>query len=184
MFAASPYRAVATRSRPTPRVVEEAPSAEGRAIRTTPENPTTSPAACRAAGADPSSHQANSAANRGMAPLIIPATEDATHCWATANSSRGTAIHTTPSSARRGQSSRATGLRARAEVATAAVPRAIRRNAIRPGPNASSPSAMKMNDEPHIAAMAASSPHSAGPNASARVPRAVEITVFVRIRLG
>src|ERR671918_697160 len=177
MFAASPYSTVATRASALPRTVPPAPPAEDRLTRTTPANPTVRPRAWRGPGNLRRKSEANSAANRGMAPLIIPALDEARPTsWAIGNKRSGIAVHTKASSTTRGQSSRATGVRLRRMNPRASAPITIRATAITAGRNASRPMSIHRNEEPHIRATAESSPHSAGPNASGRVPWAVERT--------
>ena len=116
------------------------------------------------------------AAKIGTAPLSIPASEESIHCCPIGNSSNGAAIQTTPSSATRGRSLRSTGRWDPRNSESVSIPTATRPNATTPGPKCSRPISMNRKDEPHMAAIAARSPHSCGPNASRLVPSAVSIS--------
>src|SRR5918996_3431408 len=166
----------------TPAAVPAASPAEGTAIRTIPPNPMPRPASWAGPGTLRRRIAATRAANRGMAPLIIPlSAEDTPRSWASGNRTRGTAIHTRPRRASRGQSDRATGVRDLGASDRAAAPRARRRRATTPGRKDSRPIPIQRNDDPHIAAIAARRAHSVGPKASRRVPSAVATTRAVRM---
>src|SRR5918992_2277377 len=177
MLAAMPYRTVAARARTVPTALPEAPVADATLISPTPANPTSSPTICTAPGGRRRRMVAKTAANSGTAPLIMPAAEEETpRSWAIGNRRRGIAVHTRARRTIRGQSSRATGVRLRRTRKRAAAPSAIRTSVINAGWKASRPMAIHRNEEPHISATEARSPHSAIPKASGRVPGAVDIT--------
>ena len=119
----------------------------------------------------------------GKAPLTMPASDESIHCWPIAISNSGAAIQKSPSSATRGRSARSTGRCDRGRSESVSAPIATRPNATTPGPKCSRPISMNRNDEPQIAATAASSPHSCRPNASRRVPWAVSISGRLLISL-
>jgi len=102
--------------------------------------------------------------------LIIPATDEAIHCWATGKRIIGTPIQMIPRKAIRGRSSRATGERARGNTARAAAPSSTRLIATTPGCRVSSPRSISRNDEPQMREQAARRLHSTDPKAAVRVP--------------
>ena len=156
-----------------PSGLPDTPVAPDRVTKSTPAKPTARPSACRRPGARRRSRAASAAEKRGMEPLIAPAIDESTHCWAMGKSRRGTAIHTRPRRAMRGQSARSTLARVPGKIARAAAPRRRRLRLITAGAKCSRPSAIHRKDDPHMRAMAARSPHSRGPKASGRVPGAV-----------
>ena len=59
-----------------------APVASDRVTSTTPVKPTARPTRCTGPGIRRRSRAARAAANRGMLPLMAPAVDESTHCWA------------------------------------------------------------------------------------------------------
>ena len=85
---------------------------EGRLIATTPANPTSRPALWSRDGICRTNRPATSATISGVAALIMPASDESIHCWATANSTNGIAIQVMPTRTTCAQSERGTGARA------------------------------------------------------------------------
>lgn len=109
---------------------------------------------------------ATAAVKSGAAPFNMPASEESIRCWAKGNRRNGTAIQTTPRRAIAGQSEPGRARRAPGTAASVAAPKTSRRSVTSAGSWLSRPIAMNRNDEPHIAATAASSPQSPPPKTS------------------
>ena len=151
MLNAKPYRNAAPITRAMPSAFEPSPT-DGRLIATTPAKPMIRPVACRRVGSRRTAEAATSATNRGVAALIMPASEESIHCWAIANSTNGIAIQVTPSATICGQAERGTGPRAAGNAPSVSAPKAIRPNATSAGAKCSSPMSMKRNDAPQVSA--------------------------------
>ena len=95
---AIPYRNAASRTSATPSAFEPSPT-DGTLIATTPAKPSSSPAPWRRDGSWRTASAATRATISGVAALIIPASDESIHCWATANNTNGIAIQVTPTSA-------------------------------------------------------------------------------------
>ena len=132
-----------------PSAFEPSPT-DGRLMATTPAKPMIRPVACMRVGNRRTAEAATSATNRGVAALIMPASEESIHCWAIANSTKGIAIQVTPSATICGQAERGTGPRAAGNAPSVSAPKAIRPNATSAGAKCSSPMSMKRNDAPQV----------------------------------
>src|SRR5215216_2386424 len=133
-----------------PSRLESSSPREGALIAITPAKPTASPAICNRPGRCRTTIAATRAVNSGAAALIIPASDESIHCWATEKNMNGNAIQSTPSSAMSGHSERGTARRASAMRTSVTAPKSTRRNATRPGSKLSTPMSMNRNDEPQL----------------------------------
>ena len=165
-------------------MVDSPSPSEGALTATTPRKPITRPAICTRPGTRWETEAAISAANSGTPPLIIPASEESIHCWATEKSTNGPAIQTSPSSATSGRSERRTPRRAAGTSASVIAPNSTRRKATRPGSKCTRPISMNRKDAPHPNATPATSAQSSAPNASELGARVGWVWVVTRTRLG
>jgi len=100
----------------------------------------------------------------GSPPFIIPATLLATVFSASGNSQKGSAIHTSPRIAMRGQSRRGIASRAPGKNARATAPARDRPKGTTLVSRCSIAMSMRRNDEPQVTASSTDNIHSVAPN--------------------
>ena len=156
------------------------PLDDGRAIAIIPVKPIASPAIWSLPGRWRNNTEATMAVKMGTVPLSIPATDEATHCWAMGNMVRGIAIQIRLRNLTRGRSAMRIGtFRDAGSAHKNSVPNPTRIQVTNPGWKASRPMAMKRNEAPQIALTDRNSVQSVVENALRFVP-----CVVVRSRLA
>ena len=90
------------------------------------------------------------AAKMGSEPLSSPVSAEVMCCSASGNSVKGMATHSTEITTSRGRSARSTGFLAPGTSHSTPAPNSTRSQVTRPGSNASSPIAMKRNEDPQM----------------------------------
>jgi len=153
---ATPYKTVASSTKPMPSMPALPEPTAGASTATTPARPTTRPVSGPRPGMRRDHSAAIAAVNSGAAPLIVPASADGIDRSASGNNTNGPAIHTRPSRATGARSARRSGLRAAGKQESRATPNSSRSQATVAGAKLCTPALISRNDEPHITATAAS----------------------------